>query len=473
MFWIWVSTALAVELTYEEALDRALEANPSLLRVGANVDMANASVMASKSQFDPAMTAYGGRQYALDKGLTNGLAYESAGTRWTWGAGFSQNLPTGTSWGLDWTNYSSRTAYTLFLTDEQGVENEFVLGQTNLNLSVTQQLLKGYRMAYNLQPLRSAENALSQAEAALLQQRQDTLAGVAVAYWDLVYAQQAQALSEEALSVAREEERIVRAQLDAGNMAPVELTRVKAAVAQTELALLEANAAHMAASDALAVQLGLPIGDEIQPTSLPGLWVPDVDLATAVDEALDGNPNLHALRVTVQTGEAELVVAKHMLLPSLAATASIGYTGFDDQLGYPEAVSQFAAFELPTAYVGGTFSMPLGNRAARSDVMRQEAQLAQAMVDLELAQDTVAQQAAIQVRTLQTAERRLGLAELNLQLANETLAAEKALQEAGEAIQKDVLEAQRASNQAEVAMLQAQSDVRKAQVQLLALQGRL
>ena len=86
---------------------------------------------------------------------------------------------------------------------------------------------------------------------------------------------------------------------------------------------------------------------------------------------------------------------------------------------------------------------------------------------------TVAQSVAAQVRILSNARQQVALAELNLRLAQETLAAEKARQTAGRAIQKDVLEAQRALSVAELGVVEARTGYRKALVALQALQGAL
>ena len=89
------------------------------------------------------------------------------------------------------------------------------------------------------------------------------------------------------------------------------------------------------------------------------------------------------------------------------------------------------------------------------------------------AERQVSQQVGVLVRTLQNARKSVELAELNLRLAQETLVAEKARQEVGRAIQRDILDAQRARDDAEVALINARVEYRKALVDLQALQGKL
>ena len=117
--------------------------------------------------------------------------------------------------------------------------------------------------------------------------------------------------------------------------------------------------------------------------------------------------------------------------------------------------------------------MPLANRAARGDVMSQAAALTQANINLETAERNIAQQVTMNIRTVESAARKVDLAALNLQLAEETLAAEKAKQDAGRAIEKDVLLAISTRDEAAVNLARTKADYQKAVVALEALQGKL
>ena len=65
------------------------------------------------------------------------------------------------------------------------------------------------------------------------------------------------------------------------------------------------------------------------------------------------------------------------------------------------------------------------------------------------------------------------LAEANLRFAEETLTSQRALQNAGRAIQKDVLEAIRDVDNARVALVKARADAALALVELNRLRGSL
>jgi outer membrane protein TolC len=286
-------------------------------------------------------------------------------------------------------------------------------------------------------------------------------------------------VARRAVEVATEERRIVDAQVKAGNLAPVEATRVKAAVAQAELAVLDAENARAAANDVLASWVG-DVGETFEPGNASGPTTSlSIDADRAVEAALSGNPGLNLARLQVDNAEMSLVASRHAMLPSLSLDARVGYSGFAQvtdgtrQDGAALSRDKLQTGDFPDRYVGATFTVPLGMRAERGAVGADIAEIGSAQSSLLSQENALALQVMGLVRTLETAQQRVALAELNLQLARETLAAEKARQQAGRAVQKDVLEAQRAVSDAEVQLLRARTDFEKALVELQALQGKL
>lgn len=471
-----LTATYAGELSYEDALGLATERNPQLGSAQASVSIAEGNLLVARGVWDPTLFAGASQSYGLEKGRFQGVAYTADSAVLGWSASLAQSLPTGTSWSAEWANQRLDVNSTFV-----GIEQTSLDYESRLNASLSQQLLRGHKMAYNLEQVRSAEANLSAAEASLLLERQTILSSVAGAYWDLVYAAEAAKVAREAVEVATEERRIVQALVQAGNLAPVEGTRAEAALAQTQLALLDAENARLAASDALAVQLGLPVGDPIVPTSLPGEVPMGLNVSTqaAIDAALQGNPGLVVLQTQLDNSKLLLTNAEHGLLPTLTFTAAGGLQGRtsdQDESGvasYSGALSEMVSADYRSRYLGADFSMPLGRRVSKGTVDARAAGVARAEQELIAQQQLVAQQVAVQVRTLESARQRMDLAALNLRLAEETLAAEKAKQAAGRAIEKDVIEAQRLRDAAEVEAIRSRTDYRKALVSLEALQGKL
>jgi len=345
---------------------------------------------------------------------------------------------------------------------------------TDLTASLSQKLLEGHKMAYNLQQVRRADHGWVRAQAELVSARQKVVAQVAVGYWDLVAARSALESARRSIAVAEEEQRVVRALVEAGTLAQVDLTRVAAALAQAHLEGIQAEHTAVAASDSLALLLGREPGEDLVPTSPPG-EVPlglDLHVERAVAAALSGNPDLALARMDLEAAELEVDWARHALLPELTATGTFGVSGYEEG-EFSAAMQELFSRALPSHYLGLQVSAPVGNRAARGTLQAQMAQLEIARRSVEQQERTVASEAAAQARIVGSARRQVELAELNLNLAEETLAAEKARQAVGRAIQKDVLEVQQARARAEVSLVEARTGYRKALVSLEALQGRL
>lgn len=472
-----ICAAFARPLSYEDALRAAEDANPQVSSARYDLQAAEARAWAARGIWDPAFSMSVGRSFNISEGSFSGFATHNETTSVSWSAGLAQTLPTGTSWSLDLSNGASTSFYDI---DQLGVTDAlFAQGTGSLSLGVSQQLLEGHRMAYNLEVVRRAETARSYAEAQLRMQRQSILLDVSRAYFELVYADAALDVAARAVEVVTEERRIVQAQVVAGNLAPVEATRVEAAVAQARLALIEAENGRAEANDALAVLIGA-LGEDFEPISPTGEGLShSVDPDRAVQAAVEGNPSLELSRLRVEDAELTHVASQHALLPSLSLDARVGYSGFaqleDGTQGDARSLAwdKLQSGDLPDRYVGATFSVPLGMRSERGQVRADAAAIGGVQADLEQQELVVSQQVRGLVRTLSTAAQRIDLAELNLQLARETLAAEKARQEAGRAVQKDVLEAQRAVSDAELGLLRARTDYAKALAELQALQGKL
>jgi outer membrane protein len=465
--------AFAAPVDYDQALSEALQANFAILGAAADLESAESALFAARGVWDPVLTAGLGANLSRDQSLSQGALVTSDVRGFSWDMGISQALPTGTGWSVDWRNSNGPYKYAINLAGQDFVV-EGDQYRSTLAVGVTQQVLKGARLNYNLQAIDGSRRGVVQAQVGQLVARQEVLSSTAIAYWDLVQGVNARDTARQSLEVAREEARIVQAQVDAGNMAQVERTRVAAAVAQAELALIQAENAAAIASDALAIFLGRPPGKTMEPTTQPG-DVPEIalDVETAIADALANNPMLHALQLAVEAAEANLGYSTHARLPGLALTGSAGVSGYEIDQGYVPAIKELAGGSLPQLYLGATYTQTLGNRAARGDIDAKSVALLKAEQKLEANRRTVAQQVAAQVRTLETARRQIELAVLNLDLGEQTLAAEKALQAAGRAIEKDILEAQRSRDLAAVEVVTARTEFRKAWVRLQALQGTL
>ena len=450
-------TAFAEDLSYADALQQALDRNASVLGGQLSADGARGALLASRGTFDPELSGWLGYSANRSEATREFGDVLSSFNSLSADAEISQYLQTGTSLTLGLTTSQSRFRYELRDTGLV-VESDEPQWSTDLSLGLTQNLLEGFSRRYNLQGVRAAEQAVETASLSVLATRQQVLADTASAYWGLVLAQRLVTIAEQGLAVAEEERRIVLARVEAGSLAPIERTRVEAAVVQARSSLLEAQSAAAAAAEGLQVLLGDSPDGEVRAISEPAEpSAIELDDAAIAEEALRGNLDLRD--------------ARHALLPSLSLVGSTALKGYETSLS--GSFAEVFGGELLDWSLGGQVGTPLGNRAARGAVAQREASLAQARISRESAERSLVQGVRAQVRAVEQAAVTVELARANLDLAEQTLAAERVLQEAGRALQKDVLESMRAVDSARVAVEQARVDHAMAVVELMRLRGAL
>ncbi len=458
-------------LGYADALRRALANNPTLAQAQATVSSAEGGLVSAQGSFDPTLSLRGSARSDISEGFSQFGQVASETNSVEWGASLSQYLPTGTSLGLDLSLSSQRYRYELLETGNT-FELEDPQRYSTLALSLSQSLLEGHRMAYNLSAVREAQRALTRAEATAMATQLSVVAQTAAAYWTLCYQRDLQDIAQQALEVAVEEERVVRAMVEAGQLAPVEATRVEAAVVQARTTLIETQHAHRAASEALALLMGEDPGEFLRADSLPeppkSLSLDDEQVVQA---ALAGNPELAVARSNVDSAQIALSNARHARLPELALTGGVGISGYDPTMA--GSFTEMFAGDLRYWSLGGEFSVPLLNRADRGSYTQYAAALHQAEQELEAQSRSVSSQVRAQLRTVEAGLQKVDLAEANLKLAEATAQAEKARQREGRAIQKDLLEAQRAVRDAQASLALARTEYAVAVVELGRLQGRI
>lgn len=466
---ILASTAFAasLSLSYDEALGLAEARNPSILGAVEDVRAADGAVTAARSTFSPSFTLDGNGYGTIARSGSQFGLLDSDSTGWSWGAGLSQTLSTGTNLSVNLQNDFSRYNYTV-----QGFEVDGKGWSTGLTFTLTQSLLQGTRLRYNLQAVRAAVRAKSAAEAARQAARQEALAAVATAYWSAWAAVRLVGVAEQTVALAGEQARVVDALVGAGKLAPVESTRIAAAQAEAERALLSARSGAETAKDGLLVLLGEAPGSALELRSTPvAPSLAEVDADAVVESVLQGNPELIALRLSWQNAEAAEKNAKHALLPSLTASASYGLSGYQESLA--DSYAELFEGELPTWGVGAQLDLPIFNLADRGALAQAQAEATKAKLAVEAMEASLAAEARQKLRALQDARRAVELVQLQVRLAEQTLAAEQARLAEGRALQKDVIQAIKDLDQARVEAEKTLADVQTALVEIDRLKGVL
>ena len=382
-------------------------------------------------------------------------------------------LPTGTTLSVDWTTSRSTSLFTSQEFSE--VQQEISPIDTTLTMTLTQSLLQGFKTQYNKQQLNSAIRNLDTSELTAIETIQQSLADTATAYWNLAHQQKLIDLANEALRIAEEEERLIQAKVNQGDLAPIEAVRVKAATLSAQLALVDAQNAYESSKESLLLLLGeQPNQDITLESRTPDLGTFGIDVEhpdTELQKVQDHNPTLKRLRLSIQIAEENLQNAKHALLPELTGTARYSLTGWEKS-SQPHWMN-WADKTCTRGYVGVNLDVPIANWGDRGTVEQRSIDLDRARQALTNMEYSLMQQAQTQLRTLKSAEQKAELAKLNLEVAQQSLAADRALQEEGRNIEKDILASLQTAQDAQIQYEFALADYVLAWVALRRLQGNV
>ena len=316
---------------------------------------------------------------------TTALQFDNKG----FNASYSQNFLTGTALNYSWSN-------TKIQTNNPRVDlNPY--WQPNMNLSISQKLLQGFGLAVNNRNIRVARNNLKVSDLTFKLQVMTTVSGVVNLYWDLVSFNEDVKVKQKALEVAQKFYEDNKKQVEIGTLAPIEIVRAEARVAQAQQeltnsetsllqqetivknALSRSGIASPTVAEARVVPtdtLALPQSDAIEP------------LADLTDRAIKNRPDIQQTAIRLENIKIGLAGSKSQLLPSLDVQAAFQNNSLAGQLnslynlpggpgadpffigGYGSALGQIFRRNFPDYSIGFNLNIPIRNRQAQADYVR-------------------------------------------------------------------------------------------------------
>lgn len=348
-------------------------------------------------QFDPVIVGQFGSQHAS-------LAQNTpAATGSSW---LSQNVATantGVNVGFSsGTLVSASFANNHYATDAaRYTYNPFV--SSTLGITITQPLLQGFGPSINQRFIRIARNSRKIADLTFRQQVMDTIAGVARLYTDLVSLREDLIVKGEAVRLAERLAEDNRNKVEQGTLAPVELTRANAALAASRQALIVAEGLVRQQELVVKTQItrrGLAdprlAAARIIPTT--PLQIPEQEPIRLLDEqlraALKNRPDLASAALQTESGHIGLASSRNALLPQLNVVANVQNSGLAGDLnglagaapgdivtgGYGSALAQVFRRNHPAYGIAVQLVVPLRNRIAQADAIRDELQARRAQL---------------------------------------------------------------------------------------------
>lgn len=313
---------------------------------------------------------------------------------------------------------------------------------SSLGFTITQPLLRGFGIELNRRYIHIAKNNQKIADLVFRQQVIDTVAGIARLYTDLVSLNEDLKVKRETLRLAERLYEDNQNKVQQGQQAPIEVTRAQAQVAVSRQALVSAEG--LVEQQELIVKTAISRGGLANPAIRAAhiivtdtLTVPETETVRSVEdltaEAVRSRPDLAQAGIQVENSQISLKGSLNALRPELDVVGTVQNGGLSGDVnpvattltpgaalypgGYGTALGQIFRNNFPTYAVGLQLSLPLRNRVAQADAVRDELQVRQSQlrrqqfedqVRLEVADAYVAMQqaraayeAAVQSRILQ------------------------------------------------------------------------
>ena len=381
-----------VEITVEDAIERALEMNLNIQTARLSPQIQRYSLQAAEAAFSPTLSSTLGYNNSTNQStsqLDGGL--QTSTQRQTFNATLAKSMP--------W--YGGRLSAN-FNNNRTETNNAFSTlnpsFRSTLNFNYTQPLLAGrktdnQRTALETQVIQGqiSEIQLSSQIAIITNQ-------IRVAYWGLRAAIELIEIQRRSLAQAQEllEQNAIRVQL--GTMSDLQVIQAEAQVASAEQSLLGAEIAWR--NQELIFKRLLVSGPDdplltqtLVPTGLPVLVQQAIDIDAAVSTALEQRADLRQTRYQREMSELDLAVTSNNTRPDLNLTAAYSLQGTSGNLfersgfggdpmlvetgGYLDGLNSIWYRDAPTWSLTLNFSYPIGNRGAKANVRRARLQMEQ------------------------------------------------------------------------------------------------
>lgn len=423
-----------LQLTLEQCLGIALQKNLSIHIATLTRDALEPEIERAKAFFD---STVGSSFIATDEETVSDQDPTKVDTQ-TLSAFISKELPTGGS---------------VIVSSDFGRENETEEPRefgSDLTLSVIQPLMRGGRVYVATRPIKDAQFNLKIEEATLRAQILRVTADTKRAYYDLALAKNIIKATETAIERDRTLIEASQALLEAGLGRKRDVVNGKISLAKDETRLAAAREDHDNAMNALLDVLGISLAarielldQEIAYESVP------LKLNQWVVHALTNRPEI--LRVNEQLAKSDLNVRtfQNALLPQLDLVTSYGRGQLGSTLG------RALDFESQSWSAGILFSIPLGNRAAKSDLSRARREHQRLLVERSQAQRLVELEVRTAVTQLQGSTARITPLRAALEQAETLMEIAKGRFSLGLATNEDITDAQEDILDAETDLLSA------------------
>jgi len=359
--------------------------------------------------------------------------------------------------------------YELSLNNNRNLTNSVFAGlnpmyTSDLNFTLNQPLLKDFGIDNNKREIHIAKNNQKISDFEFKKSVIDIITEAENTYWDLVFSIEDLKVKKKSLERAQDLERQVKAQVEVGTMAPLEVLQAKSEVASRDQLLLSAQDTIMDNEDNLKNMLNYSFDSErgqnrLRPSD-PPLFDPGTEgtLEETLQIALNNRPDLLVKKKELENRNIEAKYNKNQTYPTLDLVGSLGLNGISGEAinitsgtvtgkskyggGYDNAIGDLSSGEYHLWEFGLNLSYPLGNRAAKSKLVSKKLEIAQLLLDIKDLEKTIAVEVREAYRQIKTDIKRVHATRLTRKLAEEKLKAEEKKFKVGLSTSFNVLEFQ-------------------------------
>jgi outer membrane protein TolC len=346
---------------------------------------------------------------------------------------------------------------------------------SNFTLQITQPLLRNRWLFANRAPLVIARRNLRATRATFEAQVNNAILGLVSQYWSVVQARGNFEVARKSQDAADASYKRDKRALELGALPPLDIYRSESQVATRRVLTIQSEYQLKQAEDALRFTLGAETDPVLRALDLELTETPardallNVDSATALQQALEGRPELEAMRQALANDDTSIRLAHNNLLPDLKLSGTYSSNGlggnqFDanNQLisrgGLGDSLSQLFGFGFPSYGFSLTLNLPIKNRGAQADlgdflVSRRHDLFAERRL-----REQIVLEVTNAIHQLEQAKLSVAASQVALELSKKNLAAEQRKIELGEKTSFFVLDAQTQVAQEESNLLQAETN---------------
>lgn len=366
-----------------------------------------------------------------------------------------------------------RATVDLSASQQQTVGNPFFTipsaYSTAATFSISQPLLQGAGRRVNSASIRIAEynRQISEAQAKLEIIRQ--LANIDRAYWQLYAARKELEVSQKQYELAQAQLDQARRRVNAGDVAPIEVTRAEAGLAERLEAIISAENTVLQQQREIkriinTPELPLEARTLVIPETEPDLTKFSFDPSQLADLAVDNRMEMLELELQLAQDFTNIESAKNRALPDLALDFQYSFPGVGTSLS--SSVDQIRSGDFHRWSAGVSGNIPLGNEKAKAGVQEAILRRLQRLSTKDARRLSIRQETLGAIDNAEAAWQRIMAARQSVLAAARTFEAEQRQFDAGSRTSTDVLDAAARLATAQSSEIRAISDYQIAQVDL-------